>query len=89
MYKRQTGLIMVATDRISAFDHILKNKITDKGAILTQTVSYTHLDVYKRQSYMIYNCLLLAAGKCELQQLIKCSRDYNKVQYLKLSLIHI
>jgi len=26
----------VATDRISAFDHILKNKITDKGAILTQ-----------------------------------------------------
>ena len=29
-------LILVATDRISAFDHILKNKITDKGAILTQ-----------------------------------------------------
>jgi len=27
---------MVATDRISAFDHILKNKITDKGAVLTQ-----------------------------------------------------
>ena len=30
------NLILVATDRISAFDHILKNKITDKGAILTQ-----------------------------------------------------
>ncbi len=29
-------LIMTATDRISAFDVILKNKITDKGAILTQ-----------------------------------------------------
>ena len=29
-------LILVATDRISAFDHILKNKIIDKGAILTQ-----------------------------------------------------
>ena len=27
---------MVATDRISAFDVILKNKITDKGAVLTQ-----------------------------------------------------
>ena len=27
---------MVATDRISAFDHILKNKVTEKGAILTQ-----------------------------------------------------
>ena len=29
-------MVMVATDRISAFDNILKNKITDKGAILTQ-----------------------------------------------------
>ena len=29
-------LVIAATDRISAFDHILKNKITDKGAILTQ-----------------------------------------------------
>ncbi len=30
------NLIIHATDRISAFDHILKNKITDKGAILTR-----------------------------------------------------
>ncbi|KAB0577628.1 phosphoribosylaminoimidazole-succinocarboxamide synthase [Fusobacterium naviforme] len=29
-------LIMVATDRISAFDVILKNRITKKGAVLTQ-----------------------------------------------------
>ena len=29
-------LIMVATDRISAFDVILKNKITKKGTVLTQ-----------------------------------------------------
>ena len=29
-------LIIQATDRISAFDHILKNRVTDKGAILTQ-----------------------------------------------------
>ena len=29
-------LIIAATDRISAFDVILKNRITDKGAILTQ-----------------------------------------------------
>lgn len=29
-------LIIVATDRISAFDNILQNKIRDKGAILTQ-----------------------------------------------------
>ena len=36
VYDNGDSLIMVATDRISAFDHILKNKITDKGAILTQ-----------------------------------------------------
>ena len=36
VYDNGDSLIMVATDRISAFDNILKNKITDKGAILTQ-----------------------------------------------------
>lgn len=36
IYDVQDALIMVATDRISAFDVILKNIIQDKGAILTQ-----------------------------------------------------
>lgn len=36
VYDNGDSLIMVATDRISAFDNILKNKITEKGAILTQ-----------------------------------------------------
>lgn len=36
VYDCEDKLVMVATDRISAFDHILKNKVTDKGAILTQ-----------------------------------------------------
>ena len=36
VYDNDDSLIMVATDRISAFDNILKNKITDKGAVLTQ-----------------------------------------------------
>lgn len=36
VYDIGDSIIMVATDRISAFDHILKNKITEKGAILTQ-----------------------------------------------------
>lgn len=35
VYDLDDSLVMVATDRISAFDHILKNKIVDKGAILT------------------------------------------------------
>jgi phosphoribosylaminoimidazole-succinocarboxamide synthase len=36
VYDAGEKLIIVATDRISAFDHILQNKIVDKGAILTQ-----------------------------------------------------
>ena len=36
VYDNGESLIIVATDRISAFDHILKNKVTNKGAILTQ-----------------------------------------------------
>ena len=36
IYDIGDSLIIVATDRISAFDHILKNKIVDKGAVLTQ-----------------------------------------------------
>jgi len=29
-------LLMVATDRISAFDHVLPNGIPDRGKVLTQ-----------------------------------------------------
>ena len=36
VYDADDCMIIVATDRISAFDHILKNEITKKGAILTQ-----------------------------------------------------
>lgn len=36
VYDAGDSMIIVATDRISAFDHILKNIITKKGAILTQ-----------------------------------------------------
>ena len=36
LYDADDSLIMVATDRISAFDHILQNAIVDKGVVLTQ-----------------------------------------------------
>ena len=36
IYDIGENLVMVATDRISAFDVILKNKVTKKGAVLTQ-----------------------------------------------------
>jgi phosphoribosylaminoimidazole-succinocarboxamide synthase len=36
VYDNGDSLIISATDRISAFDVILKNEVKDKGAILTQ-----------------------------------------------------
>ena len=36
IYDTEDGMIMVATDRISAFDVILKNEVTGKGKVLTQ-----------------------------------------------------
>lgn len=36
VYDNGDSLVIVATDRISAFDVILGNEVTDKGAILTQ-----------------------------------------------------
>ncbi len=36
IYDNKDSLIMVATDRISAFDVILKNRVTKKGTVLTQ-----------------------------------------------------
>lgn len=36
IYDNKDSLIMVATDRISAFDVILKNEVTKKGTVLTQ-----------------------------------------------------
>ena len=36
IYDNDDSLIMVATDRISAFDVILKNTIEGKGKVLTQ-----------------------------------------------------
>ena len=36
IYDLGDHLVMVATDRISAFDHILKNQVAQKGKVLTQ-----------------------------------------------------
>ena len=36
IYDNKDSLIMVATDRISCFDVILKNEVTKKGTVLTQ-----------------------------------------------------
>lgn len=36
IYDLGDSMLLVATDRISAFDHILKNKVSGKGKVLTQ-----------------------------------------------------
>ena len=40
IYDTGENLILVATDRISAFDHILKNPVTNKGVILTKMSAF-------------------------------------------------
>jgi phosphoribosylaminoimidazole-succinocarboxamide synthase len=40
IYEFDDKMIIAATDRISAFDDILKNRITEKGAILTQMSAF-------------------------------------------------
>src|SRR5512145_3334671 len=40
LYACGDGLIMVATDRISAFDYVLGSGIPDKGKVLTQLSAF-------------------------------------------------
>ena len=40
MYEVDDYLVMVATDRISAFDYVLASGIPDKGKVLTQISSF-------------------------------------------------
>ena len=40
IYEAGDGLVIVATDRISAFDHVLGSGIPDKGRILTQLSAF-------------------------------------------------
>ncbi|MEX0599119.1 MAG: phosphoribosylaminoimidazolesuccinocarboxamide synthase [Rhodothermales bacterium] len=39
-YRREDVLILVTTDRISAFDHVLRQQIPFKGQVLNQTAAY-------------------------------------------------
>ena len=46
LYAVDGALLLVATDRISAFDHVLASGIPDKGKILTQ-ISLFWFDLLK------------------------------------------
>ena len=58
IYDNGDSLIMVATDRISCFDVILKNDVTKKGTVLTQ-MSKFWFNMTKRhpaKSHDLYRC---------------------------------
>jgi phosphoribosylaminoimidazole-succinocarboxamide synthase len=54
LYEVDGGLIMVATDRISAFDYILGSGIPDKGRVLTQLSAFW----FQQTSHIIANHVL-------------------------------
>ena len=62
IYDIGDNLVMVATDRISAFDHILKNKVKDKGAILTQMSRFW----FQSTEDVIFGCLSSTAPSEEI-----------------------
>ena len=66
IYDNGDSLIMVATDRISCFDVILKNEITKKGTVLTQ-MSKFWFDLTEDILPNHWSCYL--AGPYQLQEL--------------------
>lgn len=54
VYDNGDNLIIVATDRISAFDNILKNSIPDKGAVLTKMSGFW----FNETSHIVPNHML-------------------------------
>lgn len=53
-YDRDDKLLIVATDRISAFDHVLPSGIPNKGAVLTQLSAFW----FERTSHIVPNHLV-------------------------------
>ena len=65
-------LLMVATDRISAFDVILPNGIPDKGAVLTQLSAFW----FAKTAAILPNHLLRVISNCDNADLpFPCSQD--------------
>ena len=85
VYDNGESLIIVATDRISAFDVILKNKITDKGAILTQ-MSKFWFDLTKD---IVPNHMLSTDVK-DMPEFFRSERfDGNSMECKKLNMLPI
>lgn len=85
VYDNGESLIIVATDRISAFDHILKNKITKKGAILTQ-MSKFWFDFTKG----IVNNHMISVDVKDMPEFFQTERfDGNSMECKKLEMLPI
>ena len=56
LYEVEGGLVMVATDRISAFDYVLGSGIPDKGRVLTQLSAFW----FAHTTHIVENHLLSA-----------------------------
>jgi phosphoribosylaminoimidazole-succinocarboxamide synthase len=54
VYEADDGLVIVATDRISAFDHVLASGIPDKGRVLSQLSAFW----FSQTSDVVHNHLL-------------------------------
>ena len=85
IYDLGDALVMVATDRISAFDVILKNKITKKGTVLTQ-MSRFWFDYTKD----ILPNHMISTDVCDMPEFFRQDRfDGNSMMCKKLNMLPI
>ncbi|SEI38168.1 phosphoribosylaminoimidazole-succinocarboxamide synthase [Lachnospiraceae bacterium A10] len=85
VYDNGDSIVMVATDRISAFDVILKNKVKDKGAILTQMSKFW----FEFTKDIIPNHMISTDVKEMPDHFQKAEYDGNSMMCKKLTMLPI
>ena len=77
IYDLGDKLLMVATDRISAFDYILEDEIPHKGAVLTQISLFWH-----EQLKDVIGNHLISADVADLPEQFKPYADYLRGRFM-------
>ncbi|MBO6161943.1 MAG: phosphoribosylaminoimidazolesuccinocarboxamide synthase [Eubacterium sp.] len=85
IYDNGDSLIMVATDRISCYDVILKNKISKKGTVLTQMSRFW----FDMTSDILPNHMISADVKDMPEEFRKPEFDGNSMMVRKLTMLPI
>jgi len=85
IYDNGDSLIMVATDRISCYDVILKNKISKKGTVLTQMSKFW----FDMTSDILPNHMISADVKDMPAEFQKPEFDGNSMMVRKLTMLPI